>query len=411
VATSPETIVYPDAVVAAFGELAAECSACYQCGTCTSSCPSGRELYRGPRRLVRLILAGEVDAVLRSDDLWRCTECGTCTSVCRMDIDVAGVLHRLRQLEREHGGIRCAERTAADVATTHLKKRPRIDNMRFGAAMVSRGYVPRDKVGAAELGMKLARQLLPGGKKRPAGEALPADAVALPFYAGCAIPQDHELHGVVHEVAAGFGVRLDEAGDAGCCGHPSRGAVPSLFETGERVYTACPACDASLAESGVEAVPLWDALTERAGRSSAIELTAAGERFVPYVGCLADRDAALAALGDAAEQSGAAMAVDYPTLHNGCCGALGGMYRGATKSSARLLEFAALEGAPVVTTCVLCRDNLRSAARELRHDVPVHFWPEFFRAAPAAGMTAVTPAVPAAEPAAVPAFPEEPTDD
>jgi hypothetical protein len=32
---------------------------------------------------------------------------------------------------------------------------------------------------------------------------------------------------------------------------------------------------------------------------------------------------------------------------------------------------------------VLCRDNLRSAARELKLDTPVHFWPEFFRAAPA----------------------------
>jgi hypothetical protein len=175
--------------------------------------------------------------------------------------------------------------------------------------------------------------------------------------------------------------------------------VASLFETGERVCTACPACDASLAESGIQAVPLWDALTERAGRSSAISLSAAGERFVPYVGCLADRDAALAALGDAAEQSGAAMVVDYPTLHNGCCGALGGMYRGATKSSARLLEFAAARQAPVVTTCVLCRDNLRSAARELRLSVPVHFWPEFFRAAPAG------------EPGAVPIAPEERPDD
>ena len=169
-AMSPDTIVYPDAVAAAFRALAAECSACYQCGTCTSSCPSGRELYRGPRRIVRLILAGEIEAVLTSDDLWRCTECGTCTSVCRMDIDVAAVLHKLRQLEREHGGIHCAERTAADVATTHLRKRSRIDNMRFGAAMVSKGYVPRDKVGAAEMGMKLARQMLPGRKKLPAGE-------------------------------------------------------------------------------------------------------------------------------------------------------------------------------------------------------------------------------------------------
>jgi Fe-S oxidoreductase len=373
---------YPQAVVDEFARLAQKCAICYQCGTCTSSCPSGRELYRGPRRIVRLILAGEIDAVLESDDIWRCTECGTCSAVCRMDIDVAAILQSLRRLEREHGGIHCAERTAADVATTQLEKRPRIDNLRFGAAMVSRRYLPKDKAGAAAMGLKLAKQLLPGGKKPPGREAVPADATTLPFYGGCAIPQDHELHAAIHEVAAGFGVRLDEAADAGCCGHPSRGAVASLFETDQRVYTACPACDVSLEEAGLQVVPLWDALTERAGRTSSISLTAAAEHFVPYVGCLADRDAALASLGDAAEQSGAGMAVDYPTLHNGCCGALGGMYRGATKSSARLLDFASRQHAPVVTTCVLCRDNLRSAARELALDVPVHFWPEFFRAVP-----------------------------
>ena len=378
-----DTHAYPKEVLDEFKRLAEECSICYQCGTCTSSCPSGRELYRGPRRIVRLILAGEVEAVLKSDDLWRCTECGTCTSVCRMDIDVASILQRLRALEREYGKtIDCAERSAADVAASHLHKRPRIDNLRFGAAMVLKGHLPKDKVGAAEMGMKLAKQSVPLGRKRPAGAAGPAalGETTLPFYAGCAIPQDHELHALVHEVAAGFGVRLDEAADAGCCGHPSRGAVGSLFAADERVYTACPACDASLEEAGLETVPLWDALTERAGRSSAIALTAAGEHFVPYVGCLADRDVALAALAAAAEQAGVTMEVDYPTLHNGCCGALGGMYRGATKASTLLLQFAASRHAPVVTTCVLCRDNLRSAARELKFDVPVRFWPEFFRA-------------------------------
>jgi hypothetical protein len=311
-----------------------------------------------------------------------------------MDIDVAAVLSRLRQLEREYGGaISCPERTAADVAAVRLRKQPRIDSLQFGVAMMAKGHFPKDKVGAAETGMKIAKQMLPLGRRRPADAAGAAaeGTTTLPFYAGCALPQDHELHGLVHEVAAGFGVRLDEAPDAGCCGHPSRGAVDSRFSSAERVYTACPACDVSLEETGVEAVPLWEALTERAGRSSTIALRAAGERFVPYVGCLADRDAALAALGDAAEQAGVTMEVDYPTLHNGCCGALGGMYRGATKASARLLEFAALKHAPVVTTCVLCRDNLHSAARELKLAVPVHFWPEYFRAEAHA--------------------PEEPTDD
>jgi len=382
---------YPQAVVDEFQRLAKECYPCYQCGTCTSSCASGRELYRGPRRLVRLILAGEIDAVLKSDDLWRCTECGTCTSVCRMDIDVSAVLHGLRRLERDHGAIRCPERSAADVAATRLGKRPRIDNVQFAAAMATKGHVPRDKVGAAGMGMKLAKQMLPGSRRRRMGEAGPAGdlttaagpAVTLPFYAGCALPQDHELYAVVHEVAAGFGVRLDEAADAGCCGHPSRGAVPSQYASDERVCTACPACDAGLVESGVDAVPLWDALTERARRGG-LTMQAAAPGFVPYVGCLADRDAALASLGDAADQAGVVMELDYPTLHSGCCGALGGMYRGATKASMMLLEFAAGRRAPIVTTCSLCRDNVRSAARELKLDVPVHFWPEFFRAVPTA---------------------------
>ena len=393
-AVAADTDAFPQAVIDEFKRLAEECSICYQCGTCTSSCPSGRELYRGPRRLVRLILAGEIEAALKSDDLWRCTECGTCTEVCRMDIDVASVLSRLRKLEREHGGaISCPERTAADVAAVRLRKQPRIDNMRFGVAMMAKGHFPRDKVGAVGTGMKIAKQMLPQGRRRPAGVAGPAGegTTTLPFYAGCALPQDHELHGLVHEVAAKFGVRLDETADAGCCGHPSRGTVDSQFSSAERVYTACPACDASLAETGVETVPLWDALTARAGRSSTIDLRAATGSFVPYVGCLAERDAALAALGDAAEQAGVTMEVDYPTLHNGCCGALGGMYRGATKASARLLEFAVEKHAPVVTTCVLCRDNLHSAARELKLDVPIYFWPEYFRAEEHA--------------------PEEPTDD
>jgi len=382
VAVAADT-AYPQEVADEFKLLAKECYPCYQCGTCTSSCPSGRELYRGPRRLVRLILAGEIEAVMKGDDLWRCTECGTCTTVCRMEIDVAAILGRLRRLEREHGtAIHCPERSAADIAATRLRRQPRIDNLRFATAMMAKGHFPKDRLGAAETGMKIAKQMLPLGRKRPAGEAGPAaDVETLPFYAGCALPQDRELHALVHDVAAGFGVRLDEAKDAGCCGHPSRGAVPSHFTPKETVQTACPACDASLEEAGIASVPLWDTLTARARRSGR-SLQAAAPRFVPYVGCLADRDASLAALGDAAEQAGATMVMAYPTLHNGCCGALGGMYRGATKASAMLLELAVERGAPVVTPCILCRDNLRSAARELKLDISVHFWPEFFRAAP-----------------------------
>jgi hypothetical protein len=186
----------------------------------------------------------------------------------------------------------------------------------------------------------------------------------------------------VHDVAAGFGIRLEET-DAGCCGHPSRGAVASRFHTEQTVNTACPACDASLQKSGMATASLWDTLTEHARRRGTA-MQAAEPRFVPYVGCLSQRGPALASLATAAELAHVEMKTTYPSLHSGCCGALGGTYRGATKASAMLLEFAAAQDAPLVSPCSLCCDNLRSAARGLKRDVSIHFWPEFFRAAPTA---------------------------
>lgn len=386
---------YPSTVLAEFKMLAQECSLCYQCGACTSACPSGRELYRGPRRIVRLILAGDIEAVLKSDDLWRCTGCGTCSDVCRMEIDVADVLRRLRHLERHHGGaITCPERSAATIATARLQKQPRIDALQFGLSMAARGHLPKDRMGALALGLRLARQKLPNirGTRRPRRSAgsrsgswpsatSTESMAAVPFYGGCSLAQDHDLTALVHDVAAGFGVRLAEQPDTGCCGHPSRGAVAPRFSSGRSVCTACPACETALARRGVDVAPLWSALLAHA-KQRGLGLQAAAPAFVPYVGCLADRDAALAGLDEAAQLAGARMRRSYPSLHSGCCGALGGAFRGATKASAMLLEFAVGQDAPVVSTCSLCCDNLRAAARELRRPVAVMFWPEFFRAAP-----------------------------
>jgi hypothetical protein len=164
----------------------------------------------------------------------------------------------------------------------------------------------------------------------------------------------------------------------------------------------CPACDAGLREVGQETRSLWNALTEKAHRDGAA-LAAATPAFVPYVGCLGERDAALAALADAAELAGAEMRRSYPSLHASCCGALGGMFRGETTGTRRLLDFAAAEQAPVVTTCLLCRDNLRSGTRLRKLPVSVYYWPEFFSAGPAASDTGAASAAPASAAGSAPA--------
>ena len=218
-----------------------ECAICYQCGTCTSSCPSGRELYRGPRRIVRLILAGEIGAVLKSDDLWRCTECGTCTLGLphgyrrgRRPAQAAAARTRARRHPLRRAHRRRRRDDAPQEAAAHRQHALRRGHGLQGLHPEGQGRRRRAGHQAGEADAARA------ARRRPAGEALPADSATLPFYAGCAIPQDHELHAVVHEVAAGFGVHLDESADAGCCGHPSRGAVDGLFASGSASTRRAP---------------------------------------------------------------------------------------------------------------------------------------------------------------------------
>ncbi len=372
-----------------FERLREECLLCYQCGQCTSSCPNGGDLERGPRRIIRDVQAGEIEAVMTNEDLWRCSECGTCSDVCRMDVDVAAILKRLRALERQYGGQRCPEREAADIAARRLGKYPRIDNLAFGMTMASKGHVPKDVVGAAGAFTRIVSQTVSArmktgrvGARGRARGGRDARRAGTPLLRRLRPAAGREAYRRTQTVAAAMGLNLAEAEAAACCGHPSRGSVGCGFKADEPVLTACPACDASLEEAGVQTTPLWEALVDRARRDER-PLKAAGESFVPYVGCLVDRERALASLADAAALSGARIELSYPALHAACCGALGGVYRGSSEGARRLLGFAAERHAPVVTPCLLCRDNLRSAARRAHRDVPIHFWPEFFSAADA----------------------------
>ena len=269
-ATVADTTV-PGTVAVAFERTArrSACGVCYQCGTCTSSCPSGRQ------SLSRTAAAGPTSSspVGRGRAQERrpsgaARSAGTCTR-CPPDG------HRRRRRAARPAPARARarrhplrQRTAAAVATTHLKKRPRIDDMRFGAAMVSKGYVPEDKLGAAALGMKLARTSCfragaAAGRRSPAGRR--ADAAG--------------LHGL-HDSAGPRAVRGSARGGrrvrrpAGRVGgrrllrppKPRRGAQPVRDRRARHTGACPPATRASprAASSG----PALGPLTERADRSS-----------------------------------------------------------------------------------------------------------------------------------------------
>jgi heterodisulfide reductase subunit C len=79
---------------------------CFQCGTCTSSCPTARfsDSYR-PRTILRMAQLGLREKVLSSPTLWLCTACSTCTDRCPQGVEVANVLRVLRNLAVKSGEV------------------------------------------------------------------------------------------------------------------------------------------------------------------------------------------------------------------------------------------------------------------------------------------------------------------
>lgn len=71
---------------------------CYQCGTCTASCPSApRSSYR-IRKFVRRALLGLEEEALTDPDLWLCTTCYSCTDRCPRGIAPTDIIMAMRNL-------------------------------------------------------------------------------------------------------------------------------------------------------------------------------------------------------------------------------------------------------------------------------------------------------------------------
>ena len=71
---------------------------CFQCGTCTGSCPSApRSTYR-IRKFMRRAVLGLENEALTDPDLWLCTTCYSCTDRCPRDIAPTDVIMAMRNL-------------------------------------------------------------------------------------------------------------------------------------------------------------------------------------------------------------------------------------------------------------------------------------------------------------------------
>lgn len=77
--------------------------ACYQCGTCSGSCPTAPAMDYNPRRILHMLRLGLGERVLRSQAIWLCTSCYSCTARCPREIKISDTMLNLRSLAVSQG--------------------------------------------------------------------------------------------------------------------------------------------------------------------------------------------------------------------------------------------------------------------------------------------------------------------
>jgi heterodisulfide reductase subunit D len=72
--------------------------ACYQCGTCSGTCPTAPSMDYTPRRILHMLRLGLGERVLQSRAIWLCTACYSCTARCPREIQITEAMLALRRL-------------------------------------------------------------------------------------------------------------------------------------------------------------------------------------------------------------------------------------------------------------------------------------------------------------------------
>jgi len=76
---------------------------CYQCGTCTGSCPSGRRTPYRIRSIIRKANFGLKDEVLNDETIWECVTCYACQERCPRGVEIVDVVKAIRNMQSQAG--------------------------------------------------------------------------------------------------------------------------------------------------------------------------------------------------------------------------------------------------------------------------------------------------------------------
>lgn len=118
---------------------------CYQCGTCSASCPLSDLFDIKPHLVIRMTQLGMRDKVLDCKTIWLCATCFQCVERCPQKCELSSVMFAIKNIASKERGIppglkalveniynlgrsaEVSEFEEEDRATMGLPKVPRVD--------------------------------------------------------------------------------------------------------------------------------------------------------------------------------------------------------------------------------------------------------------------------------------------
>jgi heterodisulfide reductase subunit C len=76
---------------------------CYQCRKCTAGCPVAERSDLPIDQILGWLKLGQIERVLRAEQLWICVGCHACSARCPNQVDPGRLLDHLRALALAHG--------------------------------------------------------------------------------------------------------------------------------------------------------------------------------------------------------------------------------------------------------------------------------------------------------------------
>lgn len=79
---------------------------CFLCGTCSAGCPVSQiDSDFSTRNIMRQVLLGDAEGLLKKGTIWKCIQCQACVARCPQDARPADVIAAVREYAVSEGGV------------------------------------------------------------------------------------------------------------------------------------------------------------------------------------------------------------------------------------------------------------------------------------------------------------------